>query len=112
MQQRIEDLTVAVDRLTDEASDLRAEMRRRTRALWAGWAVGALVLTVCLVAAFMVSLSNQEAIEENNQRWCPTLNILVPGPDDPQPTNERGRYVAEQFRSLAVGFGCVPKGRA
>lgn len=116
-------LAVAIEGLSHEAADIRRELRestaeqgkrisaqeKHTRAIWFGAAVAGVLLVVVVVAAFTVTLGNRRAIDDNNRRWCPVLGALVPGPTDPQPTDERGRFVVEQMRSQYEQYGCPKK---
>jgi flagellar basal body-associated protein FliL len=100
------ELTQAVDRLADQGLELRRALDRRSRALWVAVIVSAVVLVAAIAAASTVLLDNRRALAENNRRWCPMVLALVPRPGDPQPTTDRGRVVAAEFRRLAVEFDC------
>lgn len=106
-----ETLTAAVDRLSDEAADIRAQLRSRTRALWTAIIVGGIVLLVVIAAAVAVSLDNKEAIAANNLRWCPVVLPLAPRAEDPPPVGtpeqqERAVRIRVAFSKLVTDFGC------
>ena len=108
-EQRLTSLTEAVDELTREAREIRAELRRRTHALWVAVLVGGIVLASVLAAAISVSLDNREAISDNNQRWCPMVALLIPRSDTPPPTTPRGIKIATEALRLYDSFGCPPR---
>ncbi len=105
------DLTEAVDRLTDEAKDLRSQLRSRTTALWVAITVGGVILLVVIAAAYSVSLNNRDAIAANNLRWCPVVEPLAPRAGDPPPAGspeqvERAIRIRKAFSKLVDDFGC------
>lgn len=109
--QQVEDLKLAVDKLADEAIQVRQEMHRRTRIFIAVALSGAIVLAAVVAAAFLVSLNNQRAIEESQRRWCPVVLPLAPRPGDPPPVGTSEQQVRSQrirtaFGQLAEDFGC------
>lgn len=104
-------LTTSIDALTSEARELRRDLRARTRALWAAVVALALIIVVGVPAVAIVTLNNQDEIRDNNQRWCPTLSLLLPQPGDKVPNNERTRLVIQRTTDLAVSFGCDVPGR-
>jgi hypothetical protein len=108
MQDDDRGLKKAVDDLSDEARELRSEMRRRTTALWAAVGVAAVVLSVVLAAAFQVSLENRRRIEVNNRKLCPMISLLVAQPGKSQPTTQHGRDVAREAAELYQQYGCRP----
>lgn len=99
---RITELNNSVDDLSREARELRAEIRRRTRAVWV--AVGVLVV-VSAVMAYLIA-GNSRQIDENNKKFCPLVSILIPGPGEPQSSTPRGVVVADQARVLFKEFHC------
>lgn len=105
------ELTAAVDRLSNEAFDLRTQLRARTAALWTAITIGGVILAVVIAAAYAVSLNNRSAIAENNQRWCPVVRPLAPRPGDPPPAGtpeqvERAQRIRTAFTKLVDDFGC------
>jgi len=96
------ELQRSVDDLAGEAHRLRQSLTRLI-------IVAALVflgLVVAICAAVVVQMSNSQAIEQNNQRWCPTLSLLILHPGDPQPTSNRAMRVAQQTQILYDSYGC------
>lgn len=106
MSESVTELTASVDRLSEEASDIRIQLRARTRALWVAVTVGGILLAVVLAAAIAVTFNNSAAIARNNAKFCPFIGILIPMPGDPQPTTARGIRVAEDAKRVARDFGC------
>ena len=106
MNENLAELKTSVDRLSDEATDIRAQLRSRTRALWVAITVGGILLTVVLAAAVAVTLNNSQRIARNNQKFCPFIGILIPQPGDPQPTTPRGVKVGEDAARVSHDFGC------
>lgn len=112
METRLENLTTAVNQLTAEADELRAELartnaalHRRTRTV-AGLALLGLVLgAVFLAATVRVVLDNRAAIDESNARWCPLITLLVPHQGEAV-TTERGQRIANEAVRLADDFRC------
>jgi hypothetical protein len=107
----LDDVVTSVDRLTDEGADIRAELRRRTRALWVAITVGAILVLVFLTAAVAVSVNYDKRIEANNLRWCPVVLPLAPRPGDPKPAGspeqvERALRIRSAFSKLVDDFGC------
>lgn len=105
------ELTRSVDRLSDQAVVLRAQLRARTLALWTAITVGGLVLAVVVGAAYQVSLNNRAALASNNLRWCPVVEPLAPRAGDPPPAGtpeqvQRALRIRTAFTKLAHEFGC------
>lgn len=98
----IPDLKISVDQLSAEAAKLRRMLR---------WVVvvGACVIVTlggAIAAAAVVQVSNSQAIAENNARWCPMLELLVPQPGDAPPATDRARRIIQQAQALADAYGC------
>lgn len=121
-----EELKRLVDELTDEVRGLRAEAHvQNERALSAdaraeraerkadrtrSWLqIIALALATAILVAGGVGLAvtkrADSRIEQNNQKWCGTLNILT-DPDAPAPSTPRGRDQLAQLERLRRAFGC------
>lgn len=107
MNESLKDLTASVDRLANETHSLRADVRKRTAALWVGVLACALAVIVIGAIAFTVGLSNRRAIQENNLRWCPMVAVLLPAPGETAPTTERGRILVANAKQLYQDFGCA-----
>jgi hypothetical protein len=110
--QQIEELRDSVDRLSTEAIQVRRELHQRTRIFIMVVGAGAIVLAAVVAAAFVVSLDNRRAIEENNRRWCPVVAPLAPRAGDPPPVGtpeqrERSQRIRVAFGQLVKDFGCV-----
>lgn len=99
---KIDTLTAAVDQLSREGSELRGELRRRTRVLWGAIGVGA----VLFVALILGVVDNSQEIEENNLKLCPIVTLMVPKPGDSRSTTPRGQVVAERATRLAKEYHC------
>lgn len=110
----LQNLTESVERLDSRAGELarelaatRVELRRQIAVTRIAIAVGIVVVLCVVVAAFQVSLDNSRAIEENNQRWCPTLTSFIPRAGEPAPTPGRGAIVLTRLTDLARDYGCI-----
>ena len=107
-------LTIAVNLLADQARDVRAQLRSRTRALWVAIAVGAVAIAMTGDTSRdtqRISEENRAAIAENNRRWCPLVSTLAPRPDDPPPVGdakqvERALRVRAALTQLLSDFDC------
>ncbi len=106
MPERITNLTNSVDDLAAEARNIRAELRRRTAALWFAVTVGGVILAVVVAAAVVVSLDNRRAIESNNQRWCPLVGLLINRPGQADASTPRGARIAAEADALSARFRC------
>jgi hypothetical protein len=104
---RIEALTTSVDTLAEEVHSLRGEVRKRTAALWAAIVVCGVVVLIIGGIAFTVGLNNQRALAENNRRWCPVVEVMLPNPGEAPPESERGRNLVASARQLYRDFGCA-----
>ncbi len=127
MEKDMLDLTASVESLvTDTATvrktvdDLHAQLRSYTRAHWVTAGVGAVVALILGIGVFVVASNaadtaavtraNTAAIEANNQKLCPMVTSIIPGPGDPRPpagpAGDRGRLVIGKFEQLARDFHC------
>lgn len=107
MQESLRSLKSVVEDLATEAALIRAEIHRRTTTLWVAVAACVVVIVCIGLAAWTVAADNRRAIADNNRRWCPMVAILLPGPDVPPPTTERGRAVVANAQRLYNDFGCA-----
>ena len=85
---------------------LRKDIRKQTRAL--RWTVGVGLLV--LASLGLVAVDNHNRVAALQQKMCPMVTIVIPGPGDPQPPpgpeGDRGRDVIARATKLAGAFGC------
>ena len=111
----------AVEALRGETESLRGEIGRSREASDAAAArvlrqfrfrtvLGCVLVLAIIALGAVVTWRAEDAARrqaESDQRWCPVVTAILPGPGDPPPTTDRGRLVVAQFRVLASAFGCV-----
>lgn len=112
----LNELTRSVDGLSDEAAELRVELRslglelaRKTRLLWVAMIAGFIVTVVVVASAYVVTLNNAEAIERNNRKLCPMVELSIQRPGDPKPTTPRGEIVTRRATQLYKDYNCQGK---
>lgn len=103
---KIDDLKRSVDRLSREAGEIRRELARKTRLLWVVMVGGFIGTVMLIVAGYAVTLSNTQAIDDNNQKLCPMLRVFIPLPGDPQPDTPRGRLIVERIKGAMSDLHC------
>ena len=106
MNESLEHLVASVDRLSQETVRVRGELRRRTLTLWVALAACGVLALVMGLGAYTVGRDNRRAIERNNQRWCPFVEVFIVKPGEPQPTTERGRIIVQRAIRLYDEFNC------
>lgn len=103
----MDQLKRSVDRLSKEAMEIRAEMHARTIMVWRAICIGAIIVILTFFAAWKVTLDNRHAIEINNYKLCPMLEVSTVKPGDSPPTTARGREVAARATQLYTDFDCA-----
>lgn len=94
------------DSTAEYIEGLRKDIRHQTWTMRAAILIGTAIL---LVLAGVV-LDNHNQITALQQKLCPMVTIIIPGPSDPQPpagpAGDRGRDVIARATKLAGSFGC------
>jgi len=103
---RMSELKASVDRLSSEARDIRREMKRKTNTIWVAMLAGGIALLTTMAAAYTVTINNAEAIDTNNRKFCPVIEILLPLKGDDAPTTERGRDIVARAEKVARELHC------
>jgi hypothetical protein len=103
----VHELKAEGDHVAAEIRSLRTEMRRRTALMAVVGAVFLALLAYVITTTYLASLRNEQAIEENNRRWCPVVVPLLAQPGDPPARDDRQQRIREAFDGLATDFGCM-----
>lgn len=111
LEQRFEELQKALTRAGDKLELAAEVVQRRSMALVASTLALALALLASIAAVAFVQFNNERRIHESEARWCPVLQLLVPGPGDAPPTTERGKQIAREATLLSLSFGCEAPNR-
>lgn len=106
MPTAVDSLKRSVDRLSREATELRAEIHARTLLLWKAICIGSVILVIGSLAVWRVTLDNRTAISINNYKLCPMLEMMIPRPSGSQPTTARGKEVTTRAVQLYKDYGC------
>jgi hypothetical protein len=89
----------SVERLSNEAIELRRVLRKSTRALWFSYFIGVFAVLAFSLTGYIAVLRVSNIADRNNDRICAIIKVLEPVPGEDIST-ERSTRIAQAARQL------------